>query len=349
MPQPIELAKDARSTLARALEALQSSPDVPETLLEMAAPIAKTMGLLHRIERSGGSDLGGVPEALDHVRSALDRLQAASADHPAADDAMEHVAASLSKLFALAKAHKAAGAPPAAAPKAKTGSDPRGTTERTQPSIQDSAPPQAGLQASVQVQASPEPQFTPRGTVRMARPADDARAPQKTTNLAQEPPAQQPPLAHGHAAQTLPVDERPAFPDPARARPAAPALDVKADYREPQPGARPATGRLIEVELGAHSTSNFYKGLSGNDVFDHGGIFVQTYTVPKIGEAVSLRIHLPGDLELDAGGQVQWIRETRSGESEPGFGARITHITDEGRQLVYRYVRNREPMFYDDL
>jgi hypothetical protein len=340
MPQPIELAKDARSTLARALEALQSSPDVPETLLEMAAPIAKTMGLLHRIERSGGSDLAGVPEALENVRGALDKLQAASADHPTADDAMEHVAASLSKLFALAKAHKAAGTP-ATAPKAQVvDAGPRGTTERTQPSIQDSAPPHATHH--VQVQASPEPQFTPRGTVRMARPADDARAPQERSNV-------EPPRAQDHVGQTLPVDERPVFPDPAPARPAAPALDGKAGYRAPSPGARPATGRVIEVELGAHSTSNFYKGLSGNDVFDHGGIFVQTYTVPKIGESVSLRIHLPGDLELDASGQVQWIRETRSGESEPGFGARITHITDEGRQLVYRYVRNREPIFYDDL
>ena len=41
--------------------------------------------------------------------------------------------------------------------------------------------------------------------------------------------------------------------------------------------------------------------------------------------------------------------QARSGEAVPGFGARITRISAEGRQLVYRYVRNREPMFYDDL
>ena len=33
----------------------------------------------------------------------------------------------------------------------------------------------------------------------------------------------------------------------------------------------------------------------------------------------------------------------------PGYGAQFTQITPEGRQLVYRYVRNREPLFYDDL
>jgi hypothetical protein len=64
---------------------------------------------------------------------------------------------------------------------------------------------------------------------------------------------------------------------------------------------------------------------------------------------VSLRIHLPGDLEFLGDAVVQWTRETGSGESEPGFGARFTRISDEGRQLVHRYVRNREPIFYDDM
>jgi hypothetical protein len=111
----------------------------------------------------------------------------------------------------------------------------------------------------------------------------------------------------------------------------------------------PADARLVEVELGAHSSSNFYKGLSGNDVIDHGGIFVATYQIPKVGTPVALKMLLPGDLEFLADAVVQWTRETRGGESDPGFGAKITRISPEGRQLVYRYVRNREPMFYDDM
>jgi Tfp pilus assembly protein PilZ len=111
----------------------------------------------------------------------------------------------------------------------------------------------------------------------------------------------------------------------------------------------PPNGALrLEVELGAHSSSNFYKGLSGNDVVDHGGIFVATYQIPKVGTPVALRVLLPGDLEFDADAIVQWVRETRSGDSAPGFGARLTRISGEGRQLVYRYARNREPMFHDD-
>ena len=84
-------------------------------------------------------------------------------------------------------------------------------------------------------------------------------------------------------------------------------------------------------------------------MIEHGGLFVATYQIPKVGQAIGLRVHLPGDLEFEADGVVQWTRDTRSGESEPGFGTRVTRISPEGRQLVYRYVRNREPIFYDDL
>lgn len=111
----------------------------------------------------------------------------------------------------------------------------------------------------------------------------------------------------------------------------------------------PTAAPTVDVELGAHSGSNFYKGLSGNDVIDHGGIFVATYKIVEAGKPVALRIHLPGDLEFEGDAIVQWTRDTRSGESEPGYGAKFTRISAEGRQLVYRYVRNREPMFYDDM
>ena len=100
--------------------------------------------------------------------------------------------------------------------------------------------------------------------------------------------------------------------------------------------------------LGAHSPTNFYKGLSGNDVIDHGGLFVSTYMIPSIGAPVRLRVSLPGGYEFEANAIVRWSRE-QGGDAPPGFGAQFTAITPEARQLVQRYVRNREPLFHDDL
>ena len=50
-------------------------------------------------------------------------------------------------------------------------------------------------------------------------------------------------------------------------------------------------------------------------------------------------------------GVVRWSRESSDGghDAPPGFGAQFTQITAEARQLIYRYVRNREPLFHDDL
>jgi hypothetical protein len=107
---------------------------------------------------------------------------------------------------------------------------------------------------------------------------------------------------------------------------------------------------IVSADLGTSSPTNFYKGLSGNDVIDHGGLFIATYMIPKIGSIVRLKVSLPGGYEFEANGVVRWAREqSDAGDVLPGFGAQFTQITPEARQLVYRYVRNREPLFHDDL
>jgi hypothetical protein len=113
----------------------------------------------------------------------------------------------------------------------------------------------------------------------------------------------------------------------------------------------PAGALRVEAELGAHSGTNFYKGLSGNDVIDSGGIFVATYQIPNIGQTLSMRVSMPGGYEFEAIAIVRWTRDAPNSGADgaPGFGAQFTQITPEGRQLVYRYVRNREPLFHDDL
>jgi hypothetical protein len=111
----------------------------------------------------------------------------------------------------------------------------------------------------------------------------------------------------------------------------------------------------VNAELGAHSASNFYKGLSGSDVVESGGIFIATYQLPKVGQAVQIHLSMPGGYEFDAQGVVRWTRGMSapgpggSGDAPPGFGARFTQISREGWQLVQRYVKNREPLFVDDL
>jgi hypothetical protein len=276
----VTLARTARESLARGLNALQADPNVPPRLLELAAPIAQAMGALHQIERSGGSQLApNAPTALAHVQTALAELQAQPPQYAAVAGAIEAVASALGSVHALARA--AAQPPAAQAPAA---------------------------QAPVAQAAQPAPQaYQP-----VAVPA----APQAAAPRTAQRPQAGPPFA-------------------------PPGRD----------GAAPVDTAVTTAELGAHSSSNFYKGLSGNDIIEHGGLFVSTYKLPKIGQPVRLKVSLPGGYEFEANAVVRWRREPSDAgnDAPPGFGAQFTEITPEARQLVYRYVRNREPLFHDDL
>ena len=127
----------------------------------------------------------------------------------------------------------------------------------------------------------------------------------------------------------------------------APPMAASASPSMPVPAPPAGNLQLVNADLGAHSPTNFYKGLSGNDIIDHGGLFVSTYVVLKIGTPVRLKVSLPGGYEFEANCVVKWTRDD-GGDAPPGFGAQFTQITPEARQLVYRYVRNREPIFHDD-
>lgn len=183
-----------------------------------------------------------------------------------------------------------------------------------------------------QLVQAPAPQAPAFGGTAVMNPPPAAARPQPSAQQAwAQPQAPAPAPAVQHAA---PAQAAPAFSPPHAAQ-----------------GATSGGPLRIEAELGTHSTTNFYKGLSGNDVIDSGGIFVATYQIPEIGQNVVVRVSMPGGYEFEAVGVVRWTREAplSGSDSPPGFGAQFTQITPEGRQLVYRYVRNREPLFHDDL
>jgi hypothetical protein len=428
---PTTLARSARESLAKGLNALQSDPNVPPQLVELGAPIAQAMGALHQIERSQGAQLMPHAEvALNNVRTALSQLQAPPNPHPAVIAAMEAVAASLGMVHALSKmATGPAAAPPQAqppaAPQAPVAQPPaqqphfpapgNGAPQQFHPQPV-AQPPQQPPQPVAQhaPQQPPPQQFQPQPVVQppqqppqpvaqhapqqpppqQFQPQPVAQPPQPAFQPPQQPPPQQPPpqqfqpqppqqfqpqpqgqqpppgfVPQGQPMQFQPTMQQPPQPfggQPPQAAPARPSQGgvdpFAARPSGPQPGApapapapagyrAPDNGAPIDAALGAHSATNFYKGLAGNDIIDHGGLFIATYMIPKLGSTVRLRVSLPGGYEFEANAIVKWSRESTDpfGDSQPGFGAQFTQISPEARQLVYRYVRNREPLFHDDL
>ena len=221
------------------------------------------------------------------------------------------------------------------------------------------AAPHAQPQAfAPQPVAHAQPQaFAPQPVAHAQPQAFAPQAAQPADAYAPTAPHQAPQAARPMSATQAAPPSPQAF-APAQAAPAAqpvqpnfqggPSPFAPSAERAAAPAPRPSSTGPVNVELGTRSASNFYKGLSGNDVIEHGGLFVATYKVPKVGTTVTLRVLLPGDYEFTADATVTWVREAGT-ESDPGFGARFTNISADGRQLVYRYTRNREPLFYDDL
>ena len=329
MSDPVSAAKSAREALARALGAIQSDPKVPTQLLGIAEPISNAMGALFQIEKSGGAAAAAqAPAALEATRRALGLLQQQPANHPALQQALEAVAGSLGLIHSLTKQ----------APPGQVVDDPRRAAPAQRP---QAAPPQ---------QAPPQPYANPPAAPQQPYGHPPAPPPQHYAN----PPVQSPQAyAATYVASAAAV---------APTQAAAPAYQPTM-VAEQGPGAAhgapaavaPGNGpsMRVDAELGAHSPSNFYKGLSGNDVVEHGGIFIATYKIPRVGQALTVHVSMPGGYEFDAAAVVRWTRETvdssQGTSAPPGFGAQFTQITPEARQLVYRYVRNREPLFHDDL
>ena len=367
MSDTASTARTARESLARGLAALQSDPNVPPALMELAAPIAQSMGALHQIEKSNGAQIQPhASMALENVRMALSKLQAHPPTHPAVNAAMEAVASSLGLVHALSKlaapqgtqpiAAQPAAAAPAPAP-AQGGFPQQAPRPNVAPMAQTVAAPQGGYGAAAapapQPYAAPQ-QMAPQQMAPQQMAPQQPYAPPQQQMAPQQPygaPPQQMAPQQPYAPPPQQMAPQQMAPQAAAPMPAGMARDPFAAPGAAAPAPAPGDKLLVTADLGAQSPTNFYKGLSGNDIVDHGGLFVSTYMIPKIGTPIRLRVALPGGYEFEADAVVRWARDVRDASSDapPGFGAQFTQIAQEARQLIYRYVRNREPMFHDDL
>ena len=376
MSEPVRLAKLAREHLASALKTLQSEDGIPDELMDTADPIAEAMSTLHRIERSGGAVLEGRTEALKKIRASLNQLLGITEEHPAIERVMEAVALALTKVATLVRYTPPPGVV-VEAPAFERLSDP-GSLRMSDPgSLRVSEPAPAPAMPvvpavapmPVPVMASPMPVMASPAPVVIASepviaPPKPVAASPRPVVTASEPVVALPKPVVASPAPLAPTPtpvvstasappERPSTRDEIARAMAKPApADPPAAAATAKPALRPAAGApSIDVELGTNSASNFYRGLGGDDVVEHGGIFVATYKLPKLGSAVHLRVLLPGNYQFVANAEVRWTRGSGVSvdSASPGFGARFTQISHDGRQLIRRYIRNREPIFYDDL
>ena len=323
MSDPVSAAKSARESLARALSAIQSDAAVPPHVMAVAEPISNAMGALFQIERSGGAAASTRgPVALEAVRRALGLLQQHPRTIPRCRSRSRRWPAR--SRWCTASPERG-GARAASGRRTRAGLRPTGAASGYAP-----GPPAAYQQPPARPQAYPA-----------GPPAQPYAA----------PPQQPPPQPHRPTRRptSLPWAHR-----PLRSRRAAACSGATACTPSPSTGGpRRALGSKPSSAPTASRT--FYKGLSRQRRrrarrplrrhLQHPAHRPDGHAARV--DAGRLRVRRARRREVDA--RNGRLRSGGRRTAQPGFGAQFTQITPEARQLVYRYVRNREPLFHDDL
>ncbi len=101
----------------------------------------------------------------------------------------------------------------------------------------------------------------------------------------------------------------------------------------------------FDVVLDAASSSTFYRGLDGDDVVRHGGVFVATYAkLPPLGSAITLGFEFPGGVRAECQGRVAWTQEHLGDHTPAGFGAKLVGPSSDLCQMIAQFIRYREPL-----
>jgi uncharacterized protein (TIGR02266 family) len=99
----------------------------------------------------------------------------------------------------------------------------------------------------------------------------------------------------------------------------------------------------LEVDVGMHSESHFFTGLSGD--LSEGGVFVATYRDVPIGSKLEVDLPLP-DGTIQVHGVVKWTRPA-SEDSKPGIGVAFETLPEEQRARIAKFCAEREPLYFD--
>jgi uncharacterized protein (TIGR02266 family) len=118
---------------------------------------------------------------------------------------------------------------------------------------------------------------------------------------------------------------------------------------EPEPDGRRAHPRHgVDLDVSIGSDHNFYGGFAEN--LSAGGIFVATHMLKPVGEIIEFTIHMPGIPEPVRGrGEVRWIRDYNERSNvPPGMGIKFVDLEPGSIETIERFLRHRDPMFFDD-
>ncbi len=104
----------------------------------------------------------------------------------------------------------------------------------------------------------------------------------------------------------------------------------------------------VEVQVDFATEHNFYTGLTQD--LSGGGLFVATHQIRRLGELVSVRLHLPGSgRAFEILTEVRWVRERDlSPGMGMGMGLRFLQMSPEAKAAIRAFLGKRESLFFEE-
>jgi uncharacterized protein (TIGR02266 family) len=111
---------------------------------------------------------------------------------------------------------------------------------------------------------------------------------------------------------------------------------------------RRAARYSVDLDVTMSSDHNFYAGFAEN--ISSGGLFVATYVQRPKGDRMEIVLNIPGHPEpIRAIGEVRWLREfSEQSNVPPGLGVRFVELPEGAASAIDGFLKDREPLFYDD-
>jgi uncharacterized protein (TIGR02266 family) len=104
----------------------------------------------------------------------------------------------------------------------------------------------------------------------------------------------------------------------------------------------------VDLDVTMSSEHNFYAGFAEN--ISSGGLFIATHVLKPTGEKLEISVNLPDKPKpIRCAGEVRWVREySERSNVPPGLGIRFIGLPAEDAEAIEQFLKNREPLFYDD-
>jgi uncharacterized protein (TIGR02266 family) len=142
------------------------------------------------------------------------------------------------------------------------------------------------------------------------------------------------------------VDEAPLLLTRTRSKPPSMVPPANTGHERRDQERRDQERVALEVDIGLHSATQFYAGISGD--ISEGGLFISTVKLFPIGTDLTVSFVLPSGIAITTLGTVAWHAQPRDEQTKPGMGVRFSRLAQADHEAIDAFLKRRPALLHDE-